>query len=157
MFLHLHVPCFLIHKKDLFATLHQRFSWMLKACGNRITEKLLEGPPRVCTFTLAVYNYCISNEQWLNSMQLSSKHQWVCFTQPTSSCSLFIISIVTVTCTRIYCPRRNYWQILKLILRMMIFKVSPHSLEGLLLQFTCTQKLIAALAAATVVANNCFS
>ena len=33
----------------------------------------------------------------------------------------------------------------------MIFKVSPHSLEGLLLQFTCTQKLIAALAAATVV------
>lgn len=32
--------------KDLFATLHQRFSWMLKACGNRITEKLLEGPPR---------------------------------------------------------------------------------------------------------------
>lgn len=33
--------------QDLFATLHQRFSWMLKACGNRITEKLLEGPPKV--------------------------------------------------------------------------------------------------------------
>ena len=39
----------------------------------------------------------------------------------------------------------------------MIFKVSPHSLDDLLLQFTCTQKLIAALAAATVVANNCFN
>lgn len=36
----------LLADKDLFATLHQRFSWMLKACGNRITEKLLEGPPK---------------------------------------------------------------------------------------------------------------
>ncbi|XP_020627296.1 folliculin-like isoform X1 [Orbicella faveolata] len=36
----------LLRDKDLFATLHQRFSWMLKACGNRITEKLLEGPPK---------------------------------------------------------------------------------------------------------------
>lgn len=36
----------LLRDKDLFATLHRRFSWMLKACGNRITEKLLEGPPK---------------------------------------------------------------------------------------------------------------
>ncbi|KAL9989301.1 hypothetical protein ACROYT_G003835 [Oculina patagonica] len=41
----------LLRDKDLFATLHQRFSWMLKACGNRITEKLLEGPPKAKPLT----------------------------------------------------------------------------------------------------------
>ncbi|XP_068695202.1 folliculin-like isoform X2 [Montipora foliosa] len=41
----------LLGDKDLFASLHQRFSWMLKACGNRVTEKLLEGPPKEELFT----------------------------------------------------------------------------------------------------------
>ncbi|XP_031574710.1 folliculin-like [Actinia tenebrosa] len=36
----------LLKDKNLFAMLHQRFAWMLKACGNRISEKLLEGPPK---------------------------------------------------------------------------------------------------------------
>lgn len=31
--------------KDVFTTLHLWFTWILKAGGNRMTEKLLEGPP----------------------------------------------------------------------------------------------------------------
>ncbi|KAK3752031.1 hypothetical protein QZH41_019384 [Actinostola sp. cb2023] len=37
----------LLKDKNLFAMLHQRLAWILKACGNRISEKLLEGPPKV--------------------------------------------------------------------------------------------------------------
>lgn len=29
----------------LFKSLHKAFTWILKACSNRLTEKLLEGPP----------------------------------------------------------------------------------------------------------------
>ena len=29
----------------LFKSLHLAFTWVLKACSNRLTEKLLEGPP----------------------------------------------------------------------------------------------------------------
>ncbi|XP_032241898.1 folliculin [Nematostella vectensis] len=36
----------LLEDQDIFARLHQKFSWILKACGNRITERLLEGPPK---------------------------------------------------------------------------------------------------------------
>lgn len=31
--------------KNIFKILHVSFVWILKACGNRITETLLEGPP----------------------------------------------------------------------------------------------------------------
>lgn len=31
--------------KNIFQMLHVAFLWILKACGNRITETLLEGPP----------------------------------------------------------------------------------------------------------------
>ena len=31
--------------KNVFQMLHVAFLWILKACGSRITEKLLEGPP----------------------------------------------------------------------------------------------------------------
>ena len=31
--------------KHIFRKLHQTFTWLLKAGGNRLTEKLLEGPP----------------------------------------------------------------------------------------------------------------
>lgn len=31
--------------KTVFKLLHVSFAWILKACGNRITETLLEGPP----------------------------------------------------------------------------------------------------------------
>ena len=30
---------------SLFKSLHLAFTWVLKACSNRLTEKLLEGPP----------------------------------------------------------------------------------------------------------------
>lgn len=29
----------------LFRSLHLAFTWVLKACSNRLTEKMLEGPP----------------------------------------------------------------------------------------------------------------
>ena len=35
----------LTNDKNLFQILHSRFTWILKACGNRLTERLLEGPP----------------------------------------------------------------------------------------------------------------
>ncbi|XP_014671045.1 PREDICTED: folliculin-like isoform X2 [Priapulus caudatus] len=35
----------LTHEKNLFARLHMWFTWLLKAGGNRMTEKLFEGPP----------------------------------------------------------------------------------------------------------------
>lgn len=35
----------LTNDKDVFANLHLWFTWILKAGGNRLTEKLLEGPP----------------------------------------------------------------------------------------------------------------
>ena len=35
----------LTNSKNLFCKLHQIFSWILKAGGNRLTERLLEGPP----------------------------------------------------------------------------------------------------------------
>jgi len=31
--------------ETLFKSLHLSFTWVLKACSNRLTEKLLEGPP----------------------------------------------------------------------------------------------------------------
>lgn len=31
--------------KNIFKVLHVAFVWILKACSNRITETLLEGPP----------------------------------------------------------------------------------------------------------------
>uniref|UniRef100_T1JEG0 Folliculin n=1 Tax=Strigamia maritima TaxID=126957 RepID=T1JEG0_STRMM len=35
----------LTNDKQVFYTAHVWFTWILKACGNRLTEKLLEGPP----------------------------------------------------------------------------------------------------------------
>ncbi|XP_074649269.1 folliculin-like isoform X2 [Tubulanus polymorphus] len=35
----------LTRDKNIFSQLHLRFTWILKACSNRLTEKLLEGPP----------------------------------------------------------------------------------------------------------------
>lgn len=35
----------LTNDKDVYASLHLWFTWLLKAGGNRMTEKLLEGPP----------------------------------------------------------------------------------------------------------------
>ena len=35
----------LTNDKRMFRRLHQSFAWMLKAGGNRLTERLLEGPP----------------------------------------------------------------------------------------------------------------
>jgi folliculin len=35
----------LMGDKHIFRKLHQTFTWLLKAGGNRLTEKLLEGPP----------------------------------------------------------------------------------------------------------------
>jgi folliculin len=35
----------LIKDKMVFHRLHQKFTWILKAGGNRLTERLLEGPP----------------------------------------------------------------------------------------------------------------
>ncbi|XP_048762445.1 folliculin-like isoform X2 [Ostrea edulis] len=35
----------LTEDRNIFKTLHLSFVWILKACGNRITETLLEGPP----------------------------------------------------------------------------------------------------------------
>ncbi|XP_061631306.1 folliculin isoform X1 [Phyllopteryx taeniolatus] len=37
---------------NLWATLHSSFSWLLKACGSRLTEKLLEGAPTEDTLVL---------------------------------------------------------------------------------------------------------
>lgn len=37
---------------DLWASLHASFSWLLKACGSRLTEKLLEGAPTEDTLVL---------------------------------------------------------------------------------------------------------
>ncbi|XP_023685889.1 folliculin isoform X3 [Paramormyrops kingsleyae] len=37
---------------DLWASLHSSFSWLLKACGSRLTEKLLEGAPTEDTLVL---------------------------------------------------------------------------------------------------------
>ena len=33
--------------QNLYAHLHKSFAWILKACGIRVTERLLEGPPKV--------------------------------------------------------------------------------------------------------------
>ncbi|XP_064634567.1 folliculin-like [Lineus longissimus] len=35
----------LTNDKNIFRYLHLSFTWVLKACGNRLTEKLVEGPP----------------------------------------------------------------------------------------------------------------
>lgn len=37
---------------NLWASLHSSFSWLLKACGSRLTEKLLEGAPTEDTLVL---------------------------------------------------------------------------------------------------------
>ena len=35
----------LTNEKRVFCKLHKAFTWILKAGGNRLTERLLEGPP----------------------------------------------------------------------------------------------------------------
>uniref|UniRef100_A0A8C6WJZ2 Folliculin n=1 Tax=Neogobius melanostomus TaxID=47308 RepID=A0A8C6WJZ2_9GOBI len=42
----------LTQHKNLWASLHSSFSWLLKACGSRLTEKLLEGAPTEDTLVL---------------------------------------------------------------------------------------------------------
>ncbi|XP_067305091.1 folliculin [Pseudorasbora parva] len=42
----------LTQHQSLWASLHSSFSWLLKACGSRLTEKLLEGAPTEDTLVL---------------------------------------------------------------------------------------------------------
>ncbi|KAL0985172.1 hypothetical protein UPYG_G00153720 [Umbra pygmaea] len=42
----------LTQHSNLWASLHSSFSWLLKACGSRLTEKLLEGAPTEDTLVL---------------------------------------------------------------------------------------------------------
>ncbi|KAM8870517.1 folliculin isoform 2-T2 [Spinachia spinachia] len=42
----------LTQHQNLWASLHSSFSWLLKACGSRLTEKLLEGAPTEDTLVL---------------------------------------------------------------------------------------------------------
>uniref|UniRef100_A0AAY4A2F9 Folliculin n=2 Tax=Denticeps clupeoides TaxID=299321 RepID=A0AAY4A2F9_9TELE len=44
--------CSLTEHPNLWASLHTSFSWLLKACGSRLTEKLLEGAPTEDTLVL---------------------------------------------------------------------------------------------------------
>ncbi|KAK6468652.1 folliculin-like [Huso huso] len=42
----------LTHESGLWGALHSSFSWLLKACGSRLTEKLLEGAPTEDTLVM---------------------------------------------------------------------------------------------------------
>ncbi|CAB1334417.1 unnamed protein product [Coregonus sp. 'balchen'] len=48
---------------NLWASLHSSFSWLLKACGSRLTEKLLEGAPTEDTLVLIERQTVAGKEQ----------------------------------------------------------------------------------------------
>lgn len=52
---------------NLWASLHSSFSWLLKACGSRLTEKLLEGAPT--EDTLVLLEKQTEHEEEMNCME----------------------------------------------------------------------------------------
>lgn len=62
---------------NLWASLHSSFSWLLKACGSRLTEKLLEGAPTEDTLVL-IERQTEQEEMscWEGAEGSSSRPQW---------------------------------------------------------------------------------
>ncbi|XP_071326996.1 folliculin isoform X1 [Trachinotus anak] len=63
---------------NLWASLHSSFSWLLKACGSRLTEKLLEGAPTEDTLVLIERQTEQEEEMscWEGAEGGASKSQW---------------------------------------------------------------------------------
>ena len=55
---------------DLFAKLHSRFSWIMKACGSRLFEQQVEGPAMIAN-SLDASNLSPSKE-WLDAQKMAS-------------------------------------------------------------------------------------
>ncbi|XP_076010897.1 folliculin [Genypterus blacodes] len=63
---------------NLWASLHSSFSWLLKACGSRLTEKLLEGAPTEDTLVLIERQTEQEEEMscWEGAESGGSRSQW---------------------------------------------------------------------------------
>ncbi|XP_062848599.1 folliculin [Trichomycterus rosablanca] len=58
---------------DLWSSLHTSFSWLLKVCGSRLTEKLLEGAPT--EDTLVLIERQTEQEEEMNAEEAGSRAQ----------------------------------------------------------------------------------
>ena len=94
--------CEMTNDKNIFKKLHRAFTWLLKAGGNRLTERLLEGPPTedsvidlekqegwgphitqgsfFCTVLMAkvIVSYANSNCEVAGCLQRRRKALWSC-------------------------------------------------------------------------------